>query len=281
MRFAQICSAAALFAGLASPALAGTNLVTDGDFETTTNGIGQLAVTSSGQQVTGVGSPVTGITSLGTTANPAWYVNYNSGNTRTLNGTTYNYPFLFVGNSSADTTGFPDPWDSGTRYVAGPADGGAAGNNFGASPNGGNFLIMDGGYNTQAINQNIAGLVVGDHYMLTFYFAGAMWDTSNTGGSGTASTTDKLQVTFGNQTQYTDTQSVGPNAFGGWELEEMFFTYTGTNNILSFFDVATGSPPLALLDGVSLTDIPEPTTWGALLLGVAGTLAARRRRRRA
>jgi hypothetical protein len=45
---------------------------------------------------------------------------------------------------------------------------------------------------------------------------------------------------------------------------------------------ASGAPPFSLLDGVSLTGVPEPSTWAMMLLGFAGLgFAAYRSRRTA
>jgi hypothetical protein len=50
----------------------------------------------------------------------------------------------------------------------------------------------------------------------------------------------------------------------------MTFTPTSTSETLSFLAIGTpgGVPPLALLDGVSLSDIPEPASWALLVSGL-------------
>jgi hypothetical protein len=41
-----------------------------------------------------------------------------------------------------------------------------------------------------------------------------------------------------------------------------------------------GGPPVALLDGVTLNAVPEPSTWAMVLVGIGGLgLAARSRRK--
>jgi hypothetical protein len=47
------------------------------------------------------------------------------------------------------------------------------------------------------------------------------------------------------------------------------FLYTGGISTLSFFAVGgpSGEPPLVLLDGVTLYDVPEPAAWTAFLTG--------------
>ena len=57
----------------------------------------------------------------------------------------------------------------------------------------------------------------------------------------------------------------------------MTFTADAVNPVLTFLSVGTpdGLPPFALLDGVSLKAVPEPS---AALLGALGALALLRRR---
>ena len=68
---------------------------------------------------------------------------------------------------------------------------------------------------------------------------------------------------------------------GRWQVPVADAAVTATS-----FDVTTGEAmamgeraPVALLDGVSLTAVPEPGAWGLMLLGVGGLGAMMRRRR--
>jgi len=69
--------------------------------------------------------------------------------------------------------------------------------------------------------------------------------------------------------------------FTGWKNGHFQFQATSTSQTLSFLSVGTpfGLPPIAVLDGVSLTAVPEPTTWAMMLLGFGGIGAMIRRRR--
>ncbi|QXQ08678.1 PEPxxWA-CTERM sorting domain-containing protein [Sphingosinicellaceae bacterium] len=61
----------------------------------------------------------------------------------------------------------------------------------------------------------------------------------------------------------------------------MTFTASAVSQVLSFLAVGTpnGAPPISFLDGVSLTAaVPEPATWGLMLVGFGAVgITARRR----
>jgi hypothetical protein len=91
-------------------------------------------------------------------------------------------------------------------------------------------------------------------------------------------------VSLGSQTQSTATLSTAAKGFDAWTQATMFFTATSTTETLSFLAVGSpaGDPPTVLLDAVSLTAAPEPSTWGIMLAGMAGLAgftAIRRRSR--
>nr|WP_294503616.1 DUF642 domain-containing protein [uncultured Rhodopila sp.] len=115
-------------------ARAQTNLVTNGDFELSTHGSGQI----------GYNTTVTG-----------WATN--------------GYNFLFASGTAdhAGTTG-----QYGNLQLWGPGNGSANGLPA-SSPSGGNFIAADGAYDQGAITQSISGLTVGQTYALTFEWAGA------------------------------------------------------------------------------------------------------------
>ena len=142
-----------------------------------------------------------------------------------------------------------------------------------SSPAGGNFIVADGDYNQGSISQTINGLTVGAKTSLTFYWAAAQQ-------SGfTGSTTEYWQASLGSSTQDTATYNLAQGAFSGWMQATMTFIPTSTSEVLSFLAVGTGSPPMLLLDGVTLA-APEPSTWAILVTALVGLgIAAHRRRR--
>jgi hypothetical protein len=125
--------AIALALGASGGAQAG-NLVTNGSFESTTNGVGEL----------GYSTNATGWATTG-------------------------YNFLFTP-GSADTTGVPGQF--GNLSLWGPNNGSANGLPA-TSPDGGNYVGADGAYDAGPITQTISGLTVGDTYQVGFWWAGA------------------------------------------------------------------------------------------------------------
>jgi PEP-CTERM motif-containing protein/uncharacterized protein DUF642 len=137
-KVAFIAGCAALFCG--SNAMA-YNLVTNGGFESTTNGSGQM----------GLFTDATG-----------WVTN--------------GYNFIFTP-GSADTTGVQSSY--GNLQLWGPHNGGDPSNTLGASPSGGNYIGADGAFQVGAITQTINGLVAGQKYSVGFDWAGAQQYTFN------------------------------------------------------------------------------------------------------
>jgi hypothetical protein len=112
----------------------GINLVSNGSFEETTNGGGQLGY-----------------------------------NTDATGWSTNGYNFLFTP-GSADTTGVPGQF--GNLQLWGPNNGSANGLPV-TSPDGGNFVAGDGAYDSGPISQTLTGLTIGSTYQVGFWWAGA------------------------------------------------------------------------------------------------------------
>jgi hypothetical protein len=237
---ARIGLSAVSLASVAATAHA-TNLVTNGDFE-------QLQVAGvssefgdrySSQQVTG------------------W--------------TTSGYNYVFVP-GTADRAGAVGEY--GHLMLWGPNDGAANGLPE-TSPTGGNFIAMDGAYNVNAVSQMISGLTPGQAATVSFFWGGAQQFAYD------GNTSEQLAVSLGGDTQYTAVLDNMNHGFTGWQQESMTFVPTSSSEMLSFLSVGTpaGEPPFALLDGVSVSDTPEPASWSLLVGSFAGfgIFAARRR----
>ncbi len=230
-------AAAALTATLGAGFAAHATSFSNGGFETTTNGAGQLGY-----------------------------------NTEATGWTTTGYNFLFTP-GSADTTG-ANGSDGGIQ-LWGPNNGAANGLPA-TSPNGGNFVALDGDYETAALSQTITGLTVGKRYTVGFDYAFSQQE----GFYG--DTVQNLTVGFGGDPTYTTPDyTLSSQGFSGWLNKSITFVADSTTDTLSF--LAYGSkpvPPFALVDGVTFTDpTPEPASWVLMILGVGGIgLVARRRR---
>ena len=143
------------------------------------------------------------------------------------------------------------------------------------SPDGGAFVALDGDVTARGgISQNLTDLQVGKDYTLTFDWAASQLRNRH------GATTEQLEVTFGGQTFSTGVLNVPDSGFSGWNQVTFHFTPTSASQTLSFLSIGTpsGLPPMAVLDGVSLT-VPEPATWAMMLIGFGGIGAMIRRRR--
>ncbi len=250
-----ILSAVALLAASAAPALAGPNLVLNGGFEDVTT------AQKSGFEINYAGTV------------DHWASSVSHTNT---SGVAFNV--LFPSATAASVSPL-------TRYTAGERQYLATEHYGGASPNGGNFVAIDGDSNYSGyLYQNIGGLTAGQTYKLTFSWAGTQFDNR------TGETTERVAYNLGSAFDFdpsltgktTATVVGATHYFNGWNTVTSTFTATGANQFLSFLSIGTpaGLPPVALIDGVSLNAVPEPASWALMLFGFGGLgMAARRRRR--
>ena len=181
-----------------------------------------------------------------------------------LNGTATTITAATTYNGGSTTSGSEKLW--GTAAFTG------------TSPNGDNFVAMDGDTSVNSaggggVSQTITGLTPDAHYSVSFVWAGAQMQ------SRTGATTDSLLVSLGSQSFSTPVVNDVSQGFTGWMTQTFTFTATATSELLSFLSVGTptGAPPIALLTDVTL--VPEPATMSVMGVGLMGLIAARRRRR--
>ena len=185
---------------------------------------------------------------------------------------TNGYNFVFTP-GSADTSGANGEY--GFLGLWGPGDGSANGLPA-TSPAGGNYLAFDGAYATGPLTQTVSGLTPGQRTYVSFYWAAAQQY------GYTSSTTEQFQVSLGGDTQSTAVLDNPNHGFSGWRQQVMTFIPTSSSEVLSFLALGTpnGVPPFALLDGVSVSDSPEPAAWLLLACGLLALFGYGRRHRR-
>ncbi len=145
--------------------------------------------------------------------------------------------------------------------------------NPGASPDGGNFVGIDGSSSfSTPLDQTVTGLVVGQDYNVTFYQAAAQQY------GFTGATTEQWQVSLGATSQLSTLMLNANHGDVGWMPQSMTFTSTATSEVLSFLALGTpsGEPPFVLLDGVALAPVPEPGTYVLMGFGGLGLVIARK-----
>ncbi len=174
--------------------------------------------------------------------------------------------FSFVLQSNYTTAGINDAQDGHNTYFYGGGPG--------VSPDGGNAYTADGAHEVGIMEQSISGLTVGQTYQLSFYQA----SMEQAGYSGAF--TGSWEVGFGNQLAFSQSMANPSQGYTGWTLQTMDFTATSMTQALLFAATATNSyPPFLLMDGVSLTAVPEPASIAMVGVGVLALVMLRRRRR--
>lgn len=167
----------------------------------------------------------------------------------------------------------------------------------GPSPVGGNFVSIDGDPAvTDSIYQTLDGLVVGQSYDVSFWQAAAQFldgsgDTTERWDVSLGGTINLITGNFDNGVHLLSSLMVNLNdpnnpndGFHAWEKQTLRFKVTGgnpgdvTSQVLGFFALGTPGlePPIVLLDGVSITAVPEPETYALLGIGLLGIVAVLR-----
>ncbi len=269
LSFATICCIASCL----TPNAQAVNLVVNGGFETTSNG--------AGKQIGTTADPAAKFTTLTgwyttdtvpTVADPTSYRSFNlvfASGTAETTGAANRFSNATGTSNKVTFWGTDNPADAAHPRGAGPD---AIPN---ASPSGGNFVALDGGFDIGALNQQMSGLTIGQNYELSFSWAVAQQYDKD----AAAGLTEKLIVKLGGQTIETPTVSYPDHGFKGWFQQTMIFKADSTSPILSFLSAGTptGQPPFALLDGVSLQAVPEPSSCLIGSLTLAGLILRRRR----
>jgi hypothetical protein len=179
---------------------------------------------------------------------------------------TDGFNFVFTP-SSADTIGAVGN-QYGDLQLWGPGNGSNNGITA-SSPDGGNYIGLDGAFEQGALTQMVSGLTPGQKYAVSFWFAGAQ----QAGFDGI--NTEQFEVSLGNENAFTPILINSNHGFTGWQSQTLTFTASTSSELLSFLAIGTpnGVPPFSLLDGVSISAVgqtPEPSSPVLMLTGLAG-----------
>jgi hypothetical protein len=167
----------------------------------------------------------------------------------------------------------------------------------------GNYVEADGNPDySGSFSYQLTGLTKGQTYTLGFYEAASQ----QTGYSG--ATTNQWIVSLGTKANglvtynsgggydsYKDTDAnasiaastlmnVASKGTTNWQYVTVNLTADATSDYLSFLawgnnGQISNAPPIAFLADVGATGVPEPATWGLMILGLAALGATARRRR--
>jgi hypothetical protein len=234
-------SAVALALALGTPGLVWADLIVNGSFEIT--------------------SPMPSLGSTQISDNP--------------NGPDSSHPSYITVTGWA--RGGPNTWvqtATGNTIMEGPNTG--VMNGLGASPDGGNYLAVDGASSfLSSVSQTVTGLTPGVTYRLQFY-DGAGQQTA----VPAATLSDQFVVAFGSQMQDGPVYTTSDFGFSGWHLVTMDFVATSASQVLTFSAMGSPNlPPYMVLDGVTMSSVPEPSSLAMMVLGglAFGGLYVRRR----
>lgn len=148
---------------------------------------------------------------------------------------------------------------------------------FSSSPSGTNLayegnqyldLIGEGGFGT--ISQGF-DTVVGKMYTLTFAYSHNLF-----GGLDSASA--NFTVGGGVDLDASITHSTGSSSDLDWQVFSSNFIASNSNSILTFNNTSGNTNEGIFLDAVSVSAVPEPATWGLMILGFGAIGGAMRRR---
>jgi len=158
-----------------------------------------------------------------------------------------------------------------------------------SSPDGGNFVFSDGDFMNTPITQTVTGLIPTQAYQVTFWQALAQDKEPNVTTPGNVS--GYWRVSLGSSIlnspmMFANGSISGPGSavWSPWKQQTMVFTAQNASEVLSFFSVGTGDPPLVLLDGITLNladsgTVPTPGSLGLLASACVGLGAFYRRTR--
>jgi hypothetical protein len=135
---------------------------------------------------------------------------------------------------------------------------------------GNQYLDLVGQGGTGSISQDLT-LTPGETYNLSFAFSHNLFDPADATSASASFAIDGLTGIVFHDTG--DTNNLD------WRIFSGEFVATGADT-LNFTNLTGGPNEGVLLDAVSVTELPEPATWGMMLLGFGAVGFALRRNRK-
>ena len=136
---------------------------------------------------------------------------------------------------------------------------------------GNQYLDLVGQGGTGSISQALM-LTPGQTYTLTFAYSHNLFAPAEATSASAQYLIDGLSGTVFHNT--------GTTSNLDWQIQTGNFVATG-NDVLSFTNLTGGPNEGIFLDAIDVAPVPEPATWGLMLLGFFGIGFAMRRNRRA
>ena len=189
-------------------------------------------------------------------------VNFAAGKNVVSNWTSTGYAIYFIAGKQTTQNAAGQFQGSGLEKLSLPSTQ--------LSSQGGNFVGLDGDPNASfnaSLSQTVTGFTVGQRYWFAFDWAASELQ------SRSGITNEKINfkavgavtdLNFTSVTVTTPTQGFIP-----WRGESLSFVASSTTEVLTFLAQSTSTclPPFVLLDGLTLSDVPEP---GTIVLAGAG-----------
>jgi hypothetical protein len=147
------------------------------------------------------------------------------------------------------------------------------------SPDGGNWVFSDGDYRNSAITQTLSGLTPGATYAVSFWQA--LIEDTEPGITIPGPVSGHWQVSLGTNSANSSgmTGNGATLSFTNWQRQTLLLQANSSTEVLSFLSVGAGDPPLVLLDGIDVSAVPEPASFGLAAVALIAAGAVYRRRR--
>ena len=123
------------------------------------------------------------------------------------------------------------------------------------------------GSNSVDLNGDFQGGISQSFYLAPGSYALGFYLSGNPDGLPQTKT---LDVTIGNDPMYSYLTTIDSNHNLNYQFYSLDFTTTGGNQLLSFMSTTPDSSFGPVIGGVSISAVPEPSTWAMMIAGFLG-----------